>query len=105
MKAKLTLIAAALIVASCATESTQTPKPAAPQTAAVEKAKPKVAPKPKPYPLETCLVSGDDLDEMDERVATVHEGQTFEFCCKPCLVKFRKDPGTYVAKLAAATKQ
>jgi YHS domain-containing protein len=101
MKAKLTLIAATFIVASCATESTQTPEP----TAAVEKAKPKAAPKPKPYPLETCLVSGEGLDEMDERVATVHEGQTFEFCCKPCLVKFKKDPDTYVAKLAAATKR
>ena len=57
MKPKLTLIAVLLIVASCATESTQTPVAAAPQSAAVEKSKPKAAPKPKPYPLETCLVS------------------------------------------------
>jgi YHS domain-containing protein len=105
MKPKLTLIAVLLIVASCATESTQTPVAAAPQSAAVENAKPKAAPKPKPYPLETCLVSGEGLDEMDERVATVHEGQTFEFCCKPCLVKFKKDPDKYVAKLAAATRR
>lgn len=105
MKPKLTLIAVLLILASCATESTQTPDPAAPQSAAVEKSKPKSAQKPKPYPLETCLVSGEGLDEMDERVATVHEGQTFEFCCKPCLVKFKKDPDKYVAKLAAATRR
>lgn len=100
MKPKLILIAVSLIVASCAKESTQTPEP----TAAVENAKPKAAPKPKSYPLETCLVSGEGLDEMDERVATVHEGQTFEFCCKPCLVKFRKDPDKYVAKLAATKR-
>ena len=58
MKPKLTLIAVLLIVASCATESTQTPDPAAThKTVAVENAKPKAAPKPKPYPLETCLAS------------------------------------------------
>ena len=105
MKSPITLIAVALIVASCATETTQTPVATAPQSAAVEKSKPEVVPKPKPYPLETCLVSGEDLDEMDERVATVHEGQTFEFCCKPCLVKFKKNPDQYLAKLAAATKR
>jgi YHS domain-containing protein len=106
MKPKLTLIAVLLILASCATEITRTPDPAAThKTVAVVKAKPKAASKPKPYPLETCLVSGEGLDEMDERVATVHEGQTFEFCCKPCLVKFKKDPDKYVAKLAAATRR
>ena len=57
--------------------------------------------KPTPYPLKICLVSGEDLDSMDERVSTVHEGQMFEFCCKPCLSKFRKDPAKYQAMLAA----
>jgi YHS domain-containing protein len=105
MKAKHIPIAIALITASCTTENTKAPESAAAASAAVGKAKPKVVPKPKPYPLETCLVSGEGLDEMDERVATVHEGQTFEFCCKPCLVKFKKDPDKYVAKLAAATRR
>jgi len=62
------------------------------------------APKPKPYPLKTCLVSGDDLDDMDDRVSIVYEGQTFEFCCKPCVKKFYKDPGKYVKALEKATK-
>ncbi len=57
--------------------------------------------KPRPYPLTKCLVSGEDLDSMDERVSTVHEGQVFEFCCKPCLTKFRKNPAKYQAMLAA----
>lgn len=64
--------------------------------------KPTVAQKPqspKPYPLTTCLVSGEGLDSMDERVSTVHNGQTFEFCCRPCLVKFRKEPAKYEAML------
>ncbi len=54
---------------------------------------------PKPYPLTTCLVSGEGLDSMDERVSTVHNGQTFEFCCRPCLRKFRKEPAKYEAML------
>jgi YHS domain-containing protein len=37
---------------------------------------------------------------MDERVSTVYEGQVFEFCCKPCLKKFNKDPKKYHAMLA-----
>jgi YHS domain-containing protein len=57
--------------------------------------------KPTPYPLKTCMVSGEDLDSMDERVSTVYEGQVFEFCCKPCLKKFNKDPEKYQAMLAA----
>lgn len=69
---------------------------------AAKKAAPK--PKPKPYPLETCLVTGDDLDEMDERVSTVHDGQVFEFCCKPCLKKFHKNPGKY-AKLVTKARR
>lgn len=100
MKPIFTLIAATLIAASCSTEIKQ-----APESAVVDKVKTTVAPKPKPYPLETCLVSNEDLDEMDERISTVHKGQIFEFCCKPCLVKFRKDPEKYVAKLAVATKR
>jgi YHS domain-containing protein len=56
---------------------------------------------PRPYKLTTCLVSGEDLDSMDERVSTVYQGQVFEFCCKPCLKKFNKDPEKYQAMLAS----
>ncbi len=93
MKTTLAFLLAFGLV-SCAT--TPAPFGAAPVAAK------KVAPKPKPYPLETCLVTGDDLDEMDERVSTVHDGQVFEFCCKPCLKKFNTNPGKYVKALARA---
>jgi YHS domain-containing protein len=96
MKSALTILLAIGLV-SCAT----TPAPTGAAPVAKETAR-KAAPKPKPYPLETCLVTGDDLDEMDERVATVYDGQVFEFCCKPCLKKFNKNPGKYVKLLAKA---
>src|SRR5690606_10617812 len=79
MKLLILPFAAAMALASCAT-------PAAPASdVAVSGAKPgkATAPKPKPYPLKKCLVTGDDLDEFEERVSVVHGGQTYEFCCKP----------------------
>lgn len=100
MKTTLAFLLAFGLV-SCAT----TPAPAGAGAVAKEAAK-KAAPKPKPkpYPLETCLVTGDDLDDMDERVATVYDGQVFEFCCKPCLKKFNSNPGKYVKLLAKAKR-
>ena len=60
MKANLAAICMALIVASCAGDSAQTTT-GAPATAITT---PKEVSKPKPYPLEICLVSNEDLDEM-----------------------------------------
>lgn len=57
----------------------------------------------KAYPLKICLVSGEDLDSMDGPVSTVHQGQEFKFCCKPCLAKFKKSPDRYVAELRSKT--
>ena len=97
--ALLSLLAFGL--ASCATPTPAAPAEAAPASAKVAK---KIVAKPKPYPLKTCLVSGDGLDDMDDRVSIVHEGQTFEFCCKPCVKKFYKNPRKYVKALEKAAK-
>jgi YHS domain-containing protein len=99
MKPTLLLSVLAFGLASCATP---TPAATAETAAAPAKVAKKTAAKPKPYPLETCLVSGDDLDDMDDRVSIVHEGQIFEFCCKPCVKKFYKNPGKYVKALEKA---
>lgn len=61
------------------------------------------APKPgaaKPYPLKTCLISGDALDGHGEPVTKVYEGQEVKFCCKPCIKKFEKDIPGNLKKLA-----
>jgi YHS domain-containing protein len=98
MKTTLLLSVLALGLASCS--ATQPPPPGIDVERTVANRYP--APKPKPYPLKTCLVTGDGLDDMDERVSIVHEGQTFEFCCKPCVKKFYKNPGKYVKALEKA---
>jgi YHS domain-containing protein len=100
MKPTLLLTVLAFGLASCS--ATQPPRPDVDIERTVANRVPK--PKPKPYPLKTCLVTGDGLDDMDERVSLVYEGQTFEFCCKPCVKKFNKNPGKYVRALEKATK-
>jgi len=101
MKPTLLLTVLAFGLVSCASP---TPAATAETASAPAKVTKKTAAKPKPYPLKTCLVTGDGLDDMDERVSLVYEGQTFEFCCKPCVKKFNKNPGKYVRALEKATK-
>ena len=58
--------------------------------------------KAKPYPLTTCIVSGEKLGEMGEPFVFTHEGQEIKLCCKSCKKKFDKDPATYLKKLTEA---
>lgn len=56
------------------------------------------------YPLTTCVVSGDNLDDPVHYVYK-QPGQpdrVVEFCCKDCIADFQKDPAKYLAKLDAA---
>jgi YHS domain-containing protein len=53
----------------------------------------------KPYPLEVCIVSGEELGSMGEAVSIVHEGQTIKFCCDKCVPKFKEDPAKYLSQL------
>jgi len=58
--------------------------------------------KPKPYPLKTCVVSGDKLGEMGNPYVFVYKGREIKLCCKGCLKDFKKDPAKYVKQLDAA---
>ncbi len=51
----------------------------------------------KPYPLATCIVSGDKLDPTVP--ALTHNGQQVRFCCKACVKKFQANPDKYLIKL------
>ena len=62
--------------------------------------------KPKPYPLKTCIVTGDKLDgDMGKPVVFAYKGQEIKLCCKDCKPKFDKDPATYMKKLAEEVKK
>lgn len=53
----------------------------------------------KPYPFDTCIVSGKNLGSMGGVYAFVHEDQVIKMCCKKCLPKFNKNPEKYLSKL------
>lgn len=57
----------------------------------------------KPYPLDTCIVSGEKLGSGGMKTYTfVHEGQEVKLCCKSCLKDFKKDPAKYIKKIQEA---
>ncbi len=55
----------------------------------------------KPYPLTTCIISGEKLGEMGEPYVFVKDGQEVKFCCKMCKPDFEKDPAKYLKKIEA----
>ena len=44
-----------------------------------------------------CAVEGAP-HEIDPSVTTMYNGKTYGFCCKDCVVEFKKDPEKYAAK-------
>jgi hypothetical protein len=63
---------------------------------------PKADANAKPYPLTTCIVSGEKLGEMGKPFVFTHDGQEIKLCCKSCKKKFDKDPEKYMKKLSEA---
>jgi len=53
----------------------------------------------RPYPLSTCLVTGEDLNAKGGPITQVYQGQEVKVCCKPCQMAFKKNPDLYLAKL------
>ena len=57
--------------------------------------------KPVPYPLDTCVVSGDKLGgDMGPPIVFIYSNgvvnQEIKFCCPDCKPKFLKDPDKYM---------
>jgi len=61
--------------------------------------------KPKPYPLATCIVTGEKLGEMGAPFVHIYKDREIKFCCKSCLKNFNKDADRYLKKIEAAEKQ
>jgi YHS domain-containing protein len=58
--------------------------------------------KPKPYPLDICLVCGMKLGEMGAPYVFVYKGQEIKVCDKSEKAEFDKDPDKYLKKLKDA---
>ena len=53
------------------------------------------------YPLKTCFVSGDKLEDP---VDALYGDRLLRFCCKGCVRSFNKTPAKYLPKLDSAQK-
>ena len=58
--------------------------------------------KSKPYPLDTCIVSDENLGEMGKAYVFTRAGQEVKLCCKDCLKKFNGDTAKYMKTIAEA---
>lgn len=63
--------------------------------------------KAKPYPLKTCIVSGEEInDKADMKPHSfIVEGQEVKLCCKSCLKDFNKDKAGFLKKIEAEAKK
>lgn len=52
-----------------------------------------------PYPLDTCIVSGNRLGSMGDPIRRVHDGREVKFCCAPCVEEFEANPEAFLEKL------
>jgi len=59
----------------------------------------------KPYPLQTCFISGEKLGEMGKPFVFVYEGQELKMCCKDCKKKFDKNPEKSMKEFQDAVKK
>lgn len=62
-------------------------------------------PSPSPYPLTTCVVSGDRLGAMGSPVSINYKGTEIRFCCHDRVASFNDNPAKYLAKLTMATQK
>lgn len=58
----------------------------------------KAAAKVKPYPMEVCLVSDENLGEMGEPHVFIHHEREIKLCCKGCAKEFNKETAAFVKK-------
>jgi hypothetical protein len=97
------LVLAGALAAGCSAKS----EPAAPAAAPSGAPAPAAALEPvkvepsKDYPLKTCVVSGEELGAMGDRVAYKVGDVEVQLCCKMCLGKLKADPQKYIAMVTA----
>jgi len=56
------------------------------------------------YPVEICIVSGEKLGSMGDRIDVESKSLVVTVCCSGCVAELKDDPDTFLAKLDAAAK-
>jgi hypothetical protein len=73
-----------------------TDKPAA---KADDKAPAKAAVPSDPYPLGTCVVSGEKLGSMGKPIVKEYDGREVRLCCSGCIKQFEADKAGFMKKI------
>lgn len=60
---------------------------------------PTAAPTVRPYPLDTCLVTGSKLGSMGDPIVKVYGDREIKFCCRPCVATFEANREKYLGML------
>jgi hypothetical protein len=58
----------------------------------------------KPYPLDTCPVSGNKLGAHGDPYVFTHDGQEVKLCCEACLDEFNENAAKLMAEIASKAK-
>lgn len=105
MKALITLLSLPFLLMACQTPDAPTTVQQTPLNPSTKKVKTETrttSPTTKkviPYPLKTCLVTDEGLNDWDEQTSIVYQNKELKFCCKMCVKKFQKSPQKYLNKL------
>ncbi len=54
------------------------------------------------YPLERCIVSGEELGSMGKPLELIHGNRLVRLCCAGCVKKFEADPASFLSKIDEA---
>jgi hypothetical protein len=89
---------AALILSACGGSETQE------NSSASSEDSPRVATAEEiaAYPMNVCVVSGEELGSMGDAVNLFHEGQLVRLCCDNCIDTFNDEPQKFVTKIVEA---
>ena len=58
----------------------------------------------KPYPLDTCLISGKKLGDHGEPYTFSRDGQEVKLCCEACLEEFEANADKLLKEIVAKSK-
>ena len=59
----------------------------------------------KPYPLQTCIVSDEELEPSRKPITIVYQGQEVRFCCCECKSEFQNNPEKFLKKIPAPDQE
>lgn len=52
-----------------------------------------------PYPLDVCLVTGNELGSMGDAIVKIYGDKEIKFCCSPCVKEFEEEKDFFLKQL------